>query len=98
RATRRRLASGSVGSASTTSSLVTGIGGRFSPTPASLFGSNSSPQLLVERDERELERLHGLVVRDDVVAGLEHLQQAARARDVLRPKLREPRYDLIPLA
>src|SRR5438477_156874 len=47
-------------------------------------------ELLVERDERELEGVHGGRVRDDVVPGEEHLQQVARQRRV-RQRLEERR-------
>src|SRR5436190_5031500 len=56
------------------------LGGRagFARAP----GLTRSTKLFVERRQGQLERLDGIVVRDDVVAVLEHRQQVAGERDV----------------
>src|SRR5262245_65440779 len=52
-----------------------------------------APQLLVEWHEGQLKRLQGVVVRDDVVAILEHLQQVACQRDIAGEPLGDDRVD-----
>src|SRR6266496_1787739 len=62
--------------------LAVPAGGRAGFARAS--GLNRSTKLFVERHERELEGLDGVVVGDDVVAVLEHRQQVPGERDVPR--------------
>ena len=58
------------------------LNGRFAPGHASVA---RAAELLVERDEREAEGVDRVRVRDDVVAGLEHLQLVARHRRLRQP-------------
>src|SRR5436309_3475671 len=71
--------------------LAVPAGGRAGLARAS--GLNRSTKLFVERDERKLERVDGVVVRDHVVAVLEHGQEVAGERDVSRQALGEKRVD-----
>src|SRR6266446_601050 len=56
-------------------------------TPPTLAGSDGAPDLIVQGEQRQLERPHRTVVGSDVVAELEHPQKIPGKRNVAREPL-----------